>query len=324
MQANTVVESVRHLLDRTRLSEQELASRLQQARSVDYWERLNPSLSVGRKGPSAFRESKAIGPRRRAIVLEQLRTDGYFQLDSLLPRATLGRMRECVEILRREDWPPVFGFVYDEFWQVTRVPSLVRLLSAALGTRFRQIPHVWSFYVPAKQGSAGWPPHTEGGAVSDCGNRLVIWVPLSDATLENGCIYVIPRQRISSRLETMFPSMETVNADDVRSLLQNCRAVPAREGSVLGWDFRVVHWGSASGGRSAPRVSISVEFLGAGVKPVADEEPLLDARSELPTFDQRLLVIGRAIRNYTRYEPLLIRFEELAEGLAHPAGSVPG
>jgi hypothetical protein len=110
-----------------------------------------------------------------------------------------------------------------------------------------------------------------------------------------------------------------MSESDVRALLQGCRALPARLGSVVGWDFNLIHWGSTGGEGGALRVSLSVEFLGADAEPAPDERPLLDAHANLPTFEQRLLVIARAVRSYQRFEPLLIRFQELAGRLVEPA-----
>jgi hypothetical protein len=319
MQKAVADDVVRQLLERTRLAGDDLTARLAQARSPAYWQGLNPSLSVGRAEAGGVGEATALGPDAHEAVVEQLRADGYFQIDALLPGPTLARMRDGVEVLRGADWPPVFSFVYDEFWQVTRVPSLVRVLTAALGPGYGQIPHVWTFHVAARAGARGWPPHTDGGSRAGGRSRVVVWVPLSDATLENGCIYVIPRRRIAERIEAAFPTSGSMGGSDVRALLQGCRALPAGPGTVLGWDFNLIHWGSTAGDAGAPRVSLSVEFLGPDAVPASDELPLLDAQSDLPTFEQRLLVIARAVRSDQRFEPLLIRFQELAGRLVGPA-----
>jgi hypothetical protein len=312
MQNQRIANAMQQLLEHTRLSEGQVASRLEQARSVAYWEGLNPSPSVGRSGAEGVRETKAISPRCRKRVVEQLVANGYFEIEPLFPGPMLRRMRACIEVLKRSDWPPVFCFVHDEFWQITRVPSLVRVLSDVLGPGYRQIPHIWSFYVAATPGAAGWPPHTDRCGRANRNSRLVVWVPLSDATLDNGCMYVIPRWRI----EQQFPEMETISAADAKAVLQASRALPARAGSVLGWDFRLIHCGSVCGLKGDPRVSISVEFIGAEAEPQRDELPLLDAPSDLPMFAQRIRVIARAILAYQKFEPLMIRYGELAERLS--------
>jgi hypothetical protein len=320
MQEDKLLTAVHQLLEQTRLSPGEVTSRFEQAWSVDFWQRLNPSLSVCCHGAGGLSESRAIGPHRRKAILVQLANDGYFEVQSLLPRRALERMRRGIDVLRQHDWPPVFAFVYDEFWQVTRVPSLVRLLATVLGPGYRQIPHVWSFFVPAALGAAGWKPHVDRGGRSSWEKRLVLWIPLSDATLDNGCIYVIPRRRIAHRIERAWLETKSYTASELNAILQGSRALPARTGSVLGWDFNLIHWGSACGDGAGPRVSLSVEFIGPNTEPTRDECPLLEAAADrLPPFAQRLHVIGRAIRDYQRFEPRMVRFGELSDRLVESA-----
>jgi len=68
-------------------------------------------------------------------------------------------------------------------------------------------------------------------------------------------------------------------------------------------------------GLSAPRLAISQEFFAASAVPSASENPIFDCDDELPTFTERLEVIAKAIVNYERFEPLLIRYQDLAKEL---------
>jgi hypothetical protein len=328
MHDRTILEAAQRLLDRACLGPDELAWRLAKARSATYWEGLNPSLSVGRDGAATDLEGAPLGPRRRTRVAEQFRADGYFEVTGVLSRPALRRMRRAVEVLRGEGWPAVFAFVYDEFWLVTRVPSLVRLLSAILGPGYRQVSDAWSFYVPAVRGAAGFPPHSDAGALPDPRSRLTLWVPLSDAALDNGCVYVIPRRRVAEGVAARFSSGGDVSRADTVALLQASRAVPARPGAILGWDHGLIHWGSVCGGAGEPRVSIGTAFLAEGASPRPDEFPLFDPRSTLPTFAQRLRLIARMFPYYEGREPLVARYLDLAkrlledgEGEACPAAS---
>lgn len=93
------------------------------------------------------------------------------------------RMRERIETLRAKDWPPVFAFVYDEFWHVARAPFLAHVLSQALGPGHLQLPNLWAHYVYPN--NAGWSPHVDGRYGAD---KVSLWIPLSDATVSNGCM----------------------------------------------------------------------------------------------------------------------------------------
>src|SRR5205085_11032328 len=111
-----------------------------------------------------------------------------------------------------------------------------------------------------------------------------------------------------------FPKLTNLSIADAKVLLQSSRALPVSAGSVLGWEHDVIHWGAACVLSHEPRVSISQEFIGEGIEPSIDELPLLDAR-RLPTFEQRLFAIATAIVAYQRFEPLTLRYLELAERL---------
>ena len=151
-------------------------------------------------------------------------------------------------------------------------------------------------------------------------NRLSIWVPLTDATLTNGCMYVVPRGEDVKGAMARFNTSETTYADTV-TLLQHARALPAPAGSVLGWGFDVLHWGSLSRNASAPRVSVAYEWLGPDGDPDEDELPLLDPDDGFPTLPERLDFIARAILSYHRFDIALLPFEDLAEQLLGAASA---
>jgi hypothetical protein len=273
---------------------------------------LNPAFAVGAGGACTFIEVRPIGPQQSEELVQQVSTEGYFHIESILPASELARMKQCVEILRKRGWPLVFAFIYDEFWLITRSPSLVQFLSAVLGRDYKQIPHIWAHYVRPTGNAAGWPPHVDGPGRS---NRLTVWVPLGDATLENGCMYLIPWNAASRQLSDRFTRLDAIEHKDLRTLLQSTRAMPARAGAVLGWAFDVIHWGSPCTREAEPRISISLEFISGTEQPAADELPLLDPHKRLPSFPQRLYAIGKALGAYERFEPLTIRFIEFAKRL---------
>jgi hypothetical protein len=306
---------LRQLLERTRLRQDELAAYLSNAVAPAYWGQLNPQLGTDGKGTAVCMEATPIEPRQHGEFVRKVAVEGYFQTEPVLSAPALERMRSCLESLRREGWPPVFGFVYDEFWLAARTPSLVRLLSAVLGAGYRQIPHVWTHYVHPTKWAGGWPPHVDGPRRP---NRLNVWLPLTDATLDNGCMYLIPRDR-TPPVARDFSRVEAVDRADLKALLHNARALPARAGAVLGWAFDVIHWGSRCDGPGEPRISISQEFIADGESPGSDELPLLEAQPGLPTFAQRLHAIGKGIVEYERFEPAMIRFVELARRLVERA-----
>jgi hypothetical protein len=258
-------------------------------------------------------EAQALSEEEFARQLEQLRTQSYFKIETLFDKALLERMRVCVERLRAERWPPVFTYVYDEFWHIVRAPSLRRLMTAFFGTGYRQNSNVWTYYVAPVTGASGWPPHSDAEDRDETAH-LTVWIPLAEATAENGCMYVIPRGSMPETVPANWCDIKTVTRAELCQLLQGTRALPAQPGAVMGWNHQLIHWGSIASGRTTPRISVGLEFLKDGAQPRESELPMFDAIA-LPTFEQRLAAIGKGLLDYGRFEPAMNRFKKLGARL---------
>ena len=189
---------------------------------------------------------------------------------------------------------------------------MIRLIEGFLGSGYRQNSSFWTYYVAPARGAAGWPPHADS---HDSDSHLTVWIPLSAATVENGCMYVIPRDRMPDSLPLDYAKIQTVTARELGHLLQSAKALPVDPGASIGWNHQVVHWGSTSTGQTEARVSIAVEFIAKGYAPCSTELPLLDP-VELPAFDVRLRGIGKCLSAYGRFEPSVVRHRALGELLA--------
>ena len=71
--------------------------------------------------------------------------------------------------------------------------------------------------------------------------------------------------------------------------------------------------GGANAGGAEPRLSLALELRSRGVRPSKFERPLIDPRAPLTSFRLRLFAITKALREYTKVEPLLLRYLPLAE-----------
>jgi hypothetical protein len=306
-------EALLQLLEGTRLSQSEVSERLTQAHDPVYWKNLNPTLSINGENPGEKIETSPPGLKVQGDLEKEFDRQGYFQVDSVLSEATAERLRSGIEIVKGAGWPPVFSFVYDQFWLPVRTPSLVGLLSAILGPGYKQSCHVWSHYVCPQGGAHGWPPHVDNPALR---NRVTVWFALNDATLDNGCLYLISKSLAPPGIAENFVKLDSLSFADLRTLLQGVRAMPVRAGAALGWGPEVIHWGSYHQGQQKhPRFSISLEFVGTSERPRNDEFPLLDTTKSLPTFEQRLHSIAKGILAYQKVETLLIRYLGLAQQL---------
>jgi len=211
-------------------------------------------------------------------------------------------------------WPAGFTYVYDEFWQLARTPTVAALLRAILGEDCVQWPGVWTHRVLPQRGSHGWAPHVDSSGYGAQPEALGVWFPLTDATLENGCMYVIARDLAPPGLAERFATIESVTRSDLRQLLQSAHALPAAAGALLGWDQNVNHWGATCQGHGQPRISTAMELASAR-EAARHQQWSLPLNAPLPAFEERLRLIGESLLSYTRFEPQLAAYAPLAKDL---------
>jgi Phytanoyl-CoA dioxygenase (PhyH) len=311
--------TVRALLARLAPSESQVDDLCRRAHDYRYWLELNPDLTIGQGRENGWLPDAPTNGRTMAAAVAHYRRDGYASLDHVLAVHQAERMRKCIETLRAHDWPPVFAFVYDAFWQIGHVPAVHALLRELLGEEPLLLPRVWAHYVAAV-GNSGWLPHIDGRPGS--APTMSLWIPISEATLSNGCMYVVARDEQTQALgEAFSPGDATYTVGDVKSLLRRTTACPARPGQILLWDERIIHWGAAYEA-GAPRVSLALEFSTQAFVPAHGELPIvpLGEAATLPGLRFRLRAIGRALVSYRRFEPLLERFTPLANRLVRGDG----
>ncbi|MBS1522331.1 MAG: phytanoyl-CoA dioxygenase family protein [Bacteroidetes bacterium] len=299
------------LLEKEQFSDEEAAIRFENACSPAYWRKLNPQLNVCQSlsfddfelNPSSTQDIKE--------MLGQLNREGYFSTSSPLIKGEIAaKMLLGVDNLRKAGWHEVWAFVYDEFWQVTRTLSMQKLLSGHLGNKYMALPHVVVHYVHPETG-AGWTPHVD---FSDREDRFTVWFSLSDATLDNGCIYIVAKNRVSSALLQKWLNMEDLKHREVKVLLQSTKALPVAAGSLLGWRGDVVHWGAISTKKTHPRVSLSVVYIKENTTPLPDELPLLQPEC-IPDFPMRMISIAKAVKYYNIHVLSLNKFDGIAKQL---------
>lgn len=297
------------LLAKQVFSDEEAEIRFQQACSPAYWRQLNPQLNVCNDNAFDHFESHPISEGESGEMLKKLGRDGYFSTyQPLIAAEVSAKMLEGVENLRKAGWHEVWAFVYDEFWQVTRTPSLVSLLQKHLGADFKAMPHVVVHYVHPETG-AGWSPHVD---FSERDDRFTVWFSISDATIDNGCMYIIAKHRVSEELLGKWLRMEDLNHREVKALLQGTKALPVPPGSILAWEGDVIHWGTTSSPNVQPRISLSVVYLREGIEPLEDEIPLLSPET-IPDFPKRMFAVAKAINYYNIHVLALNKFATIGK-----------
>ncbi len=256
--------------------------------AVDYWRSVCPALTISDVSAAPI----ARVPDLRAFAAN-FREEGYINVPDIFPPESISLLRDGIQRLVDRGIPPPFAFVYDEYWTVFQ--SLSTHLTAVLGAGYQMLPDIWAWYVKPSNDASGWPPHRDRSrAALDADNTpqsLTVWLPLTDATPLNGCMYVLPARYDPDLHATTVPEggiYRLAGAD-----LQNIRALPAPAGSLLAWSQALLHWGGrASHLATTPRCSIAAQFQRGNLPPF--EHPLLDPHV-LPTFPARIGLIGQLI-----------------------------
>lgn len=299
---------VSELLVEAKMPEADARHRAALAADPDYWRQLAPDMPMD-GAPIAV--PRAVPAETVDAARRHFAAEGYFQTPPLVGSSDLARLNHAIDAVTTAGWPPAFGWVYDGFWALARLPEVSDLLVSRLGADYSQIPHIWTHVVPAAVGSSGWSPHFDGPT----DGRASIWIALTDATLVNGCMHVVSRRLLAPTFASQRLETGRVALADAYRALQGVRALPAAPGSVLGWTFDVLHWGGACLSAGSARRALSMEFIAADRAPNADESPLLALDGGFPPFADRLRMIATAVLGYEKYEPGLIRYRAVAERL---------
>jgi hypothetical protein len=281
---------------------------------LETWCNLVPGLSVC--APDALSQYKSLGfdAATPESTRAALATEGYFQLEPQDWSLPLGQMAEAVGSLRRAGLSTAFAFMYDAFWLA--FAQLDPILRHNLGDGYQLLPAFWCWHIDPSSDEAGWTPHRDRGRMAlrpdGTPKALTIWLPLTEATPLNGCMYLVPADRDLT--------YNTENEDNPRFAYPDIRALPAKPGAVLCWNQAVLHWGSHSAKRPVPpRVSMAFEFQRG------DEPPLhqmLIPPLTLPNFRDRLILTCVQILQYQHMYPLAPEVEAMVKGVL--SGNIAG
>jgi phytanoyl-CoA dioxygenase PhyH len=279
--------------------------KVEDVRNIETWLARAPGLHIGgdavRKALRAFRPTNS-----QAVDLDgRMRHDGYFQIahDFGLDMAM---MADTVRRFSAEGMPPVFCFLFDEFW------APFHAMDAAYGGilgPYGMLPDFWVWNVDPAKGESGWTPHRDRGAGSLRPDRrpltLTSWIPLSEANPLNSCMYLVPAHA--------DPTYGTPQENEWRFQLPAIRALPAKPGDVLVWNQAVLHWGSRTSQLATQsRVSMAFEFQASDSKPF--NTPILP-RGEWVPFDVRLKLIAKQVLQYRHMYKVEPQIERVAAEL---------
>jgi hypothetical protein len=282
----------------------DLRSHLAEIESPDLWRRINPHLTIT-DSPFADRKPEyEFPPRDIERARLQIREDGYLQSRPGVSPEDCRGLASAIERIIEAGYHPMFLAVYDEYWQVMQ--RVAPLLTPILGANYRVLGDFWIWCISQRTVGAGWRPHRDNQfrrrtTLRDDRTPMIVtvWIPFTDATPLNGCIYLLPMQS-----DPDFPDRSNLVQP---ASLQHVRALPASAGSVLAWNQYVLHWGgSASKWADGPRMSTGI-YVQAGDVPLFTEKPV-EFDQALP-FAKRMSLIASNLLLYQpehRFPPELV------------------
>ena len=297
----------KQMLDDAKLGELEVADRVAKALDPRYWATM--------AGPSGSARGEASDGGVAEAVID-FKRHGVYHVRGALGHATISRLNHIIDAVVGAGWPGVFAFACDELWASTRLEPIRALVTGALGDGARQIPHVWTHIVKARGEQAGWAPHIDGPG----DDRMTVWIALTDVALDNGCMYAVPRATGVAEAVQQWSAQDTLTKINVQRILQATRPMPAAAGDLLGWAFDIVHWGGPGSGDAPGRRSVALEFIGPHAEPGPTDTPLVALTGPLPPHGERLRAVASAVLEYKKFEPLLLRYQDVAKRILEAVG----
>jgi hypothetical protein len=198
-------------------------------RNISYWRGLAPNLHVN---DAEFLHQQGENSElsvNQSYIRDQVRHEGYAQLNSLSWQLPLDEMVALIDTLHSLHIPITFCFMYDEFWFIFM--RLHPTLQHILGSEYQRLPDFWAWRVDPQQSERGWHVHRDKGFETLYSNgtpkALTVWIPLTDATTDNSCMYVLPADRDPTYRtdQLVFPYFQQVAGD--------IRALPIQAGMLL-------------------------------------------------------------------------------------------
>lgn len=271
-----------------------------------FWRSRFPELTIRGRLTGEF-VINSLSQDALSLAGRRMHVEGYFQetdpelveLSHLLSNA----ISRCIQM----GIPPVFIFLFDEAWAAFF--RQYATISAFLGPDHQTLPDFWAWHVDPAAGQAGWKPHRDKGraALTPDGApvSLTLWIPLTEASPMNGCMYVLPANR--------DPVYNTADEKNWKVDYPSIRALPGKPGDWFCWNQAVLHWGAQSSPfATQPRMSMALEFQRADIAPF--NQPLLGTLPGL-SFEARLRLVAKQILQYKHMYPLPEPIHRLAHAI---------
>lgn len=272
----------------------------------DYWKSLLPDLNFTPGRPYGQDDLGNMVASPSALRHDVL-LHGYHVGQRGVPFAN--ELAAAVKSLARAGMHPQWLVLADELWLLTK--WFQPLLEAAF-PRLRLLADYYVFLVDPTEPNQrqGWAPHRDRvdmsfGADDRAPNYLTVWIALTDATPDNGCIYLVPASE--------DPDYFTMKPWQPPQDLQSIHAVPVAAGTPIFWGGRLLHWGGRAapfGASTEPRIAFA---FAAATAESERSEVEISGRSELPSLKERLQTVFCLIEKYKHRLPTYALYAQLRD-----------
>lgn len=257
------------------------------SQSAEFWRRLAPELTISDAQPG----KTLLRPTGKSDQdAKRLLNDGFFHLKQPGLKAPVGKIAAAMDRIVTAGLPAAFIGVYDEVWSM--IAQLNGVLDGVFDGKAAMVPDFWASHSVASAGlPAGRKRPGQGVFPDGTAKNVTVWLPLTDATPDNGCVYVVPAGQ-----DRNYGKAKSERAD---ASLPGIRALPAKAGDVLIWTGETYHWQARPDRHNAdgPLLSLTWEFQSHEAAPL--EGLLLDSYPYVP-FETRLGLLARQMPQHSR------------------------
>ncbi len=259
----------------------------------EYWHQLHQQVDAPLR---TTRRPRVMLQRVRARHVRAMQKElGWFRTRLAIDPALIEHCAALTQEVVSAGHPASFALVFPELWQLITHPALLELAERLLGERAFIRLNPILHYVDQQVGQ-GWPPHADGVGYHyrDPQNRLIqtLWIPLTVATPENGCMFVLSRKASQAFWESMNEEA-SLPAGVLRACLHGVLPLPCLPGQVIGWGGETVHFGGQYH-TGPPRISLALEAQPWDC--ILDEFSATFAAA--PCYEKRCAVIQRLRGEY--------------------------
>ena len=272
--------------------------------SQRFFDELAPNMTIGRWS-SWLQEGKP-GSGRSVRSAETFDHDGLFFVDDVITGPRCADMADAVLALRAAGLPALFAYVYDQFWEPLAVAA--QATESLIGPVVA-LADIWAWYLSAGGAEQGWAAHRGTYALEKAASGATatvnVWIPLVDVCAENACMWAVPLS----------------DDPDYPANLERCSGIaagkplPARAGTLVGWNANVLHWGGQMSPKAkTPRISLSFTLRAADN--LADYSVLpgnMDFRARLDLIAQ---MVGTYVEHVTELPNYVVRWAAMIRQLS--------